>query len=314
MKIFDLHCDTAFEMYTKKLNMDSENLDTRLSDFKKYTSPIQIYAIYSDHNKTDDENYEDFFKIRENLLNEIEENSDSAVFCDDREMLVSDDKRLKVMLSVEGSKLLGNDMSRLPILRELGVRVLTFMWKDEYAAGGSHNTDTGLTEFGRELVAECERLGIIVDVSHMSHKSFFDVVSCAKKPYIATHTNSNVLCDCSRNMTDIEFRTIVNTGGIVGVNMYSSFLSNKYKASETEIISEEIIQSMCKHIEYYLSLGGEKTVCLGCDRDGMDRVPGASELYNIDKVYERLVKDGVKESVAEDIFYNNAYNFFKNNL
>ena len=312
MDFFDLHCDTAYRMYRENLKIDSELLDTRLSDFKGFERAVQLYAIYSDNSKEDEENYEDFFKVCEYLKSEINENYKEISLCTERPALEAQTTPVKAILAVEGSKLLAGDLSRLSILHGLGVRVLTFAWKGDCRACGAHDTDKGLTEFGFELLSECERTGICVDVSHLSEKGFWDIAAKATKPYIATHSSSYSLCAHTRNLTDIQFRTICERGGIVGVNMYPQFLSPRF--CDGCYSTDELVGMYCDHIEHFLSLGGESHVCLGADRDGIERIDGYTQLVFADKVYERLVCNGIKTQVIDDIFYNNAYKFFRENL
>lgn len=312
MDFFDLHCDTAYRMYNEKLSIDNELLDTRLSDFKVFDKAVQLYAIYSDNSKQDEENYEDFFKVCDYLKSEINENYKEVSLCTDRVSLEAQTTPVKAILAVEGSKLLSDDLSRLSILHGLGVRVLTLAWKGLCRAGGAHDTDTGLTEFGFKLLSECEGTGIIVDVSHLSEKGFWDVAARATKPYIATHSSSYSLCNHTRNLTDIQFRTICEMGGIVGVNMYPDFLSPRF--ADGGFTADELIGSFCDHIEHFLSLGGEGHICLGADRDGIPHIDGYTSLSAADKIYERLTSNGIKKQVIDDIFYNNAYKFFRDNL
>ncbi len=312
MDFFDLHCDTAWRMYGEKLTIDSPLLDTRLSCFDRFQNSVQIYAIYSDNRRSDEENYEDFFSVCEYFKNEINENYQKIALCTDKVSLASAEPPVKAILAVEGSKLLAGDISRLSILYGLGVRVLTLTWGGVCCTGGAHDTDEGLSEFGFELLSECEKLGITVDVSHLSEKGFWDVAAKATKPYIATHSSSYALCAHTRNLTDIQFRTISGAGGIVGVNMYPKHLSARFASGEHA--ADELIGSYCEHIEHFLSLGGESSTCLGADRDGIDSIPEYTSLVFADKIYNKLISNGIKEKVIDDIFYNNAYKFFSEKM
>ena len=148
MNYFDLHCDTAYEMYTQKLPLAQNTLAVDLDGFDAYDRKAQIFAVWSENTKSAGDVYGDFFAILDYLKQQIAQNEDRAVLCTDRETLVSDDRRLKVIPSVEGSRLIENDLDRLDILREHGVRVLTLAWGGECAVCGAYDTDVGLTDFG----------------------------------------------------------------------------------------------------------------------------------------------------------------------
>lgn len=309
MKHFDLHCDTPFRMYRENLPFESGLLDCSVSSLCEFDDAAQICAVWSDKNKSSQENYEEFFEICDNFFGEIEKTSDKACLCKHKEDL--DTEKVKLILGVEGSSLLGDDITRLKILYDRGVRVLTLMWAGEICAGGGHDTEKGLTDFGKETVKECEKLGIIIDVSHMSQKSFWDTVTITNRPFIASHSNSSHICPHTRNLNDIQFRTICERGGLVGINLYPPFISPIFK---TSFDADECLDHLIKHILHFLSLGGEKALCLGADRDGFDTICGYSKLEYVGKLYEKLTACGVKDKIIKDIFFGNAKNFFKTHL
>lgn len=309
LKHFDLHCDTPFEIYKRELPFESELIDSPISALSEFSDAAQVCAVWSDKNKTGEENYLDFFKITDNFLSEIHRHSDICTLCTTKESLETE--KVKLILAVEGSALLCKDLSRLEKLYDKGVRILLPMWAGVIEAGGGHDTDKGLTPFGKELVKECERLGIIIDTSHMSERSFWDTVSVSTAPIIASHSNSAHICPHTRNLSDIQFLTILKTGGVVGINLYPPFISPKFNKGSTP---DEYINHLSKHILHFLSIGGEKALCLGADRDGFGSVDGYSALCHIGKLYDRLTACGVKDKTVKDIFFGNAKRFFEKHL
>ena len=181
MNYFDLHCDTAYEMYTQKQPLDKNTLAVDLDGFDAYDRKAQIFAVWSENTKSAGNVYGDFFAILDYLKEQIAQNDDRAVLCTEREILTADDRRLKIIPAVEGSRLIENDLARLDILREHGVRVLTLAWGGECAVCGAYDTDVGLTDFGYEVVERCEALGILLDVSHLSEKRLLGFGKCGKK-------------------------------------------------------------------------------------------------------------------------------------
>lgn len=296
-------------MYKRKLPFESDLLDSPVTAMSCFSDAAQVCAVWSDKNKSGEENYSDFFKISENFFSEIEKHGDICTLCKTREDLDTD--KIKLILAVEGSALLCGDISRLGALYEKGVRILTLMWAGEICSGGGHDTNIGLTAFGKEAVKECERLGIIVDTSHMSEKAFWDTVSLSERPVIASHSCSYHICPHTRNLTDTQFRTIASGGGVVGVNLYPPFLSPKLAGKASP---DECTEHLVKHILHFLSLGGEKALCLGADRDGIPRIDGYTELEYIENLYEKLTRCGVKDKIIKDIFFGNAKRFFEKHL
>ena len=311
MNLLDLHCDTAYEMFQKQEELLTNNLMVSLDKVSGYDQKAQVFAIWSENTKSEVDVYGDFFKIYENLRNNIIKNSEKAMFCHDSLTLTTKDPRLKIIPAVEGARLLGGDLSRLAILHETGVRILTLTWEDECAVGGAYNTDKGLTPFGFEVLAECERLGIIVDVSHLSEKGFYDVANKAKKPFIASHSNCAAIHPHPRNLTDIQFRTLIQSGGIVGISLVGKHLSAKLD-NNPNATEKDVLEQVCNHIEHYLSLGGEKHLSLGMDCDGTDPLPGLENISFAWKIADELQKRGIKEKIISDIFYNNAFTFLCN--
>jgi membrane dipeptidase len=291
MKLFDLHCDTLSEMLQYSQHLSENNLHISLKNAKRYDTYAQIFAVWSNQNLSDDENYARFFEIIRNAAPELRRKDDFMPY-----------------LAVEGGKLLGGDISRLNILFDTGVRFLTLVWSDTCCIGGAHNTSEGLTSFGRNVVRRCFELNIIPDLSHSSDRSFDDAYEIAaeyKKPVIATHSNSRSICNHRRNLTDDMFRRIAKIGGIVGISLCRPHLTEKKDCGIDTVIS---------HIEHYLSLGGEKTVCLGCDFDGVSDLPdGIENIGDIYRIAERLSRLNYTDSLIEDIFYNNADNFVNYN-
>lgn len=313
MNYFDLHCDTAYEMYQKSKPLDKNTLAVSLDGFDKYERKAQVFAVWSENTKSPGDVYGDFFRILDNLKEQIAANGDRAVFCTDASVLSADDTRLKIIPAVEGSRLIENDSSRLEILREVGIRILTLAWGGECPVCGAYDTDMGLTDFGYEVVERCEKLGIILDVSHLSEKGFWDLANVAKKPFIASHSNAKALCTHPRNLSDTQLRTIVSQGGIAGVNLVGKHLSKTFAESSGHD-PEAVLDTVVKHLVHFMEKGCAKNVCLGCDLDGSEALAGLETVADIGKIGVYMKRHGADDLLIDDIFYNNAYGFFMKNL
>jgi len=273
---------------------------------KNYGRYSQIFAVWSENDKTDDENYEDFFKVKNYFTENLAENN--TVLCKTGLEYAENKNKNRAFLAVEGGKLLSGEISRLDVLYENGVRFLTLVWNGVCKIGGAFNTDVGLTDFGKEVVKKCGGLGITVDLSHSSDKTAADVFEIADKPVIATHSNSRAVFNHRRNLTDEQFIEIKKRGGIVGISLCRPHIS----ASDN---GEHVgIKDVIKHIDYYMSLGGENAVCFGCDFDGAELPDDVQNASGIEKICDELKKIGYNDILIEKIMHKNADNFIMQNL
>lgn len=312
--IFDLHCDTVSEIYKSKESLLSNTRAVSIDKFSSFSKKAQVFAIWSDNEKSEDEAFVAFQHMATDLRSRIEENKELVALCTSKEELEAsqNEGKLSAILAVEDAKLLSKDLARLERLHEFGVRVLTLGWKGHSCVCGGYDTDEGLTDFGFEVLKECENLGIIVDVSHLSEKGFWDVAGKAQKPFIASHSNCHILCDHRRNITDVQLRTIVSAGGICGINLVGKHLAKRLPG-EKALDPAEVLEAVCSHIEHFHSIAPEN-VCLGLDLDGTEPLAGLESVDKTPNLFEALTNRGMDEKNAQNIFYNNAYNFFLKNL
>lgn len=297
MKLFDLHCDTALEMYKTKQRYGHNTLciDKKRTAFDDYK---QVFAIWSENTLSDDEAYERFFKVTEYLKADR----------DFPELITDNSLSGTALLSVEGANLLAGDISRLDKLYENGVRLLTLTWDGISVIGGAHGTDKGLTDFGRETVEKCFEKHIIVDTSHLSDKGFDDVAEY-KKPFVASHSCLREISDIPRNIDKKRAARLASSGGIIGVNFVGYHLDGNYFECGTTS------DAIAKQIKAFLNIVGEDNLAIGADFDGTDKLPSdISGIESMEYLYTKLVSNGIKPRIADKIFFENAYGFFKKNL
>lgn len=309
MRFFDLHCDTITKCQEDDRDLLNNDFHISLSKGFKYWPWIQCFAIFIPDKVRGNQAcrlFEDcFHKFKE----EIRKNSDVILNCknltDLEECKLS--KKCGAILTVEGGAVLNGDIDRLKYLNECGVKVITLTWngKCDIGDGVGVNNANGITEFGKKVIEKMNELDIIVDVSHASDKLFYDVASLSKKPFIATHSNSRTICEHERNLNDEQFKVIKSIGGIVGINLCKSFLSKNEKVEMDDIY---------KHIEYFLSLGGENVISIGADFDGADIPECVHDIEGIEKIFEYLLMHNYSEKLLDKIFFNNAFEFFKRNV
>ncbi len=311
MKLTDMHCDTPYEIYARRSSLFDGDTAFTVEKCAAYESVTQVTAFWSNPEVTPDECYDGFFRMFEYLGQETENAAEKL-----RARGESFSERFTFIPAVEGARLLDGKLARLAVLARYGVEILTPVWKGTDAVGGAYDTDDGLTDFGKSLVAECGRLGIAVDVSHMSEKSFWDtvnIVSASKEPInvLASHSNSKHLCPHERNLTDLQFAMLQKLGGVVGISSCAKHISAKY-TDEMPTDGDLFIDEVCSHIEHFLSLGGEDAVCLGFDLDGTAASPGLEDISKVSAIAERLAKHRVADGTIEKIMYANGKNFLGN--
>ncbi len=292
ISLFDLHCDTLLEAYNQVLNIRDCDLHISLKKAKNFSHYIQVASIWSDYRLNNDDAYKKACSI-------INYYCDLGVnFCNNH----NDFGCRSFILGIEDARLLNGDISRLDSLYKLGLRILTLNWRGASIIGGGFDTDLGLTSFGRDAVKRCSELGIVVDVSHSSVRTFYDVLELGEKygfVPIASHSNSFSVCEHPRNLTDAQFNILCELGSVVGVSLVSEHLGEN-----------ATIYTALKHILHYLSLNGEKALALGCDFDGTSNLPtGINSICDLDKLYS-LLKRELGEKIANAIFYENANAFF----
>lgn len=287
--IFDTHCDTLCSVldYGKSIVMNECHVD--IERMKKYEQYTQVFACFIDPV------YKSCAADRTLNLIDTFHNTVSDKLPDN----------VRGILSIEG----GEGIYSLAHLRNfyrLGVRIIALTWNfSNHIASGALETDEtrGLTEFGKLVVAEMNRLGIFADVSHLNDKSFYDVAEYSNKPIIASHSNaravcrSKAVCPVERNLTDDQFEIIKKSDGCVGINFCPDFLNESGKAD---------IEDIVRHIEHFMSLGGEDNVGIGADFDGIDSTPdGINGVEDIYKIFDRLLQKGYTENQIEKISHKN---------
>lgn len=206
------------------------------------------------------------------------------------------------ILTVEGGSALAGRLENLEKLHGRGVRMMTLTWNGANEIAGGAATDQGFTPLGREVVAGMERLRMVVDVSHLCDRAFWELCEFAQKPFAASHSNSRAVCGHRRNLTDEQFREIVRRGGVVGINYADMFLVDG-GGSKT-------VDDLLRHIHRFLELGGERAVALGSDFDGADVPPYLEGLDKMGVLADTLERSGIPAGTVDDILFGNANRFF----
>lgn len=305
MKLFDLHCDTISDCYKKQKPLYDGDLQISLKRGEKYNPWFQCFAIWIPDNRRGKAALDYFDVLLLQLHREVERNSNRIMICrapSDFQAAIEQNK-VGAIITVEGGAAVAGSLERLKYIADCGVKVMTLTWNStcEFGDGAGVENSKGLSDFGREAVREMERLNILVDVSHASDKLFEDVVLCTKKPFIATHSNSRKICSQMRNLTDEQFGIIRDRGGIVGINFVPEFLNDSGRAAKEDVL---------RHVEHFLSLGGEKCVAIGSDFDGTDLPDDITGIESVEGLAELMLRHNYSENLVHSILFDNAYQFF----
>src|SRR5438128_1410988 len=244
--------------------------------------------------------------------------------------------KIAALMGVEGGHMINSDLAVLRTYAALGVRYMTLThsgndeWADSSTDKAVHN---GLTDFGKEVVREMNRLGVMVDISHVSDKTFYDALETSKAPLIASHSSCRAICDAPRNMTDQMMKDLAAKGGVIQINYHVGFLSQEFRNAEkadpeiNKAISAKVMERcgnnegcqliegdritreyveqgkfprvdwtrIIEHINHAVKVAGVDHVGLGSDFDGANMPYGMEDAAKLPKITEAILKKGYSE-------------------
>ena len=285
MFIVDGHCDTLHALLIKEEDLSDNSLQVSKNalDICSKEGILQFFAVFESPSNPIEKQKADVRTMIDSYHKISEENYMKKVLS--KKDLQGEG--IKALLSLEGLYFMEGDIGLLDNLYDDGVRCMSLTWNpdNEFAGGVSGVSGGGLTEKGFELIKKAFGKGILIDVSHITDKGFWDIAEAAginRKPFVATHSNARKLCSHKRNLDDRMLKELARAGGVTGINMFSCFLSDKCEADINDVI---------RHIEYICSLIGPSYVGFGSDFDGIDRAKSAiAGPSKIGGVLERLLK------------------------
>lgn len=229
--------------------------------------------------------------------------------------------KVAILIGVEGGHAIENSLDNLRELHRRGVRYMTLTWNNgnEWAgaAAGLNNTSTGgLTDRGREIVREMNRLGILVDISHVSDSTFFDAVAASAYPVIASHSSARALNRHRRNLSDDQLRAVARNGGVVNVNFYSAFIDSAFlERSEALAGNDAAIRALPRpalsvlldHFEHIIRVAGIDHVGIGSDFDGVGGLlpQGMDDVTRLPLIVQGLLDRGYSEADVRKVLGGN---------
>ena len=296
--VFDLHCDTALTLLGEDMNtagsLRKNQLHIDLERAKQLPGYCQCFACFTTPMM------EEWHKISPVVIfeweiatvqRELDKNKNLMRIAYSTEDIRKNAEKGKMsaILTIEGTAGFGHDSDLLEDLYAIGFRISSLGWNERNPLAGSHATGGGLTELGKTYVKNAQRLGMLMDVSHLSDEGFWDMMDITCGPVVATHSNSRAVHNVSRNISDDMFRAICQTGGVAGINLYSSFIGE-----------DPDVDQICDHIFHFMELDPDgKHIALGGDLDGCDSLPrGFAGVQDYPKLAARLLERGLSEETG----------------
>ncbi len=209
--------------------------------------------------------------------------------------------KVAAIFHIEGAEAIDPELKSLDVLHKAGLRSLGIVWsRDNVFASGvpfrfpaSPDTGPGLTEAGKALVRRCNELKIMIDLSHLNEKGFWDVARHSTAPLVATHSNAHALSASTRNLTDEQIRAIGKSGGMIGLNFANGFLR-----ADGRWMSENGLDTMLRHLDHLIRLAGEDNVGLGSDFDGA-RIPAQiGDVSGLPRLTEAMLAHGYGDDLT----------------
>lgn len=312
MNFFDFHCDTIGECYMQQKCLASNDLHIDLQKSRCFTNYGQVFAIWIPDEKRGEDAFSYYQAVRDCFYKECAENAGEILTCKnakDIERAFSAQK-VAAILAVEGGAVLGGNLENLDALYRDGVRLMTLTWNDtnEIANGCFSDNKGGLADFGKQVVQKMQEMHMLVDVSHLNERGFFDVAQYTEKPFLASHSNAKIVQNKyaqARNLTDDQIKVLIARNGLIGLNLCADFLGDDAHTGADAVL---------RHISYFLDLGAEKTLAFGCDYDGCTVHPSLNGLDKIPYLVDYLLQHGIGEQTLQNIFFENGYRFLVANL
>jgi membrane dipeptidase len=353
--VFDAHCDTVMRILEKDVDIGVRSDEGHIDIPRMRAGGLnaQVFAMWVEPEYWPHRAANRTLQCTDAIVRTIEKHPDKlglALTVEDARRIVKEGK-VAVFLGIEGGHAIEDSLATLRMFHRLGVRVMTLTWwnNTNWADGsGDKPKHHGLTEFGKQVVREMNRLGMVIDVSHASDDTFYHVLKVTTKPVIASHSCTRSLCQHHRNLSDKMLKDLAKNGGVIGINYYLSFLDleanrqeeklwkeldpkfeklkKKYKNDKKTFIEKrrELYRSYLKkapkvpidrlieHIDHAVKVAGVDHVGLGSDFDGCSVTPvGLDDVSDLPLITEKLLERGYSEKDIQKILGGNLLRVFE---
>jgi len=348
--VLDTHDDTTQRFFSKTYDLAKRNPDGHIDIPRMREGGMNaiFFSIWIDGRTMGPPAVQKALDQIDAVHENVRRNSKEMVFCrtagDIRKAHAQG--KIAALIGVEGGHMIGNDIRVVRIFGDLGVRYMTLshFYNDEWADSSTDKpVHNGLTDYGKDIVREMNRQGIMVDISHVSDKTFYDALEVSKSPLIASHSSCRALCNHPRDMTDDMIKALAAKGGVIQINYEKSFIDQAYKEASDKLSGgvvavfdqlkkqcgddEECLgkkmtemekqataegklphvmwERIIDHIDHVVKLVGADHVGLGSDFDGANMPEGMDDCTHLPKITDALMRKGYSEEDIRKILGGN---------
>jgi membrane dipeptidase len=356
--VLDTHDDTTQRFFSKTFDISKRNSDGSIDIPRMREGGMNaiFFSIWIDGRTMGPPAVQKALDQIDAVHEVVRKNSRDLVFCTtaDEVRRAHKDGKIAALIGVEGGHMIGNDIRIVRIFGDLGVRYMTLShfyndeWADSSTDKPAHN---GLTDYGKDIVREMNRQGIMVDISHVADKTFYDALEVSKAPLIASHSSCRAICDHPRDMTDDMIKALAAKGGVIQINYEMSFIDQAYKDASDKLSggvvamfdqlkkecgdNDECLQKkmnemqkkavaegklphvswqrIIDHIDHVVKLVGPDHVGLGSDFDGASMPEGMEDASKLPQITEALMRKGYKDDDIRKILGGNLLRVMQQN-
>ena len=301
MSLFDLHCDTITECWKTGNGLRENGLALSLCRGRGLAPWCQTFALFLPDDCRGERAVARYEALLAAYRRELACSADLVAPCATAAAIASAtaEGKCAALLAVEGGAALAGDVDRVDVLAADGVKLLTLTWNgDNELASGVKGSGGGLTPTGRAVVKRLAERHIVCDLSHLNERGFWEIAAMGLAPLVATHSNLRSVHDHPRNLTDEQFRAVVASGGVVGLNFYR------------DVLGPGALESVYAHLSRALDLGGEDAVAIGSDFDGAEIEFALNSVDKTAILWQYLLDRGLAEKTLQKFFFNNALRLF----
>lgn len=331
MRVVDMHCDTIAELYYDhrdggRMSILENNLHIDLKKMKKGDYLLQNFALFTHMGKVE-RPFEYAMKLVDTFYTELESYPEwigtVRSWADIERNRAAG--RMSALLTLEEGAVCQGELAYLRDFYRIGVRMMTLTWNfpnelaypnkiemteraDQTMPLCVPDTENGLTETGIAFVQEMERLGMIIDVSHLNDAGIWDVFRYTKKPFVASHSNARALAGHPRNLTDEMIRALAERGGVAGINFCAAFLRDGENGTEA---THSYCRDMVAHMKHMKQVGGIGCIGLGSDFDGIGSIVEMGDCSGMQMLADEMRRQGFTESETEAVFSGNVLRLYR---
>lgn len=312
--IADTHCDTISVILDEETELTNTKYSVNMEEALNHAPYIQCFAAYVDPKYIDQNKgaYKRAIKIIDkfNIEAEKSEGKIQKIITSQDIDKVIENNLIGAVLTIENGSAICGDLENIQEFHKRGVQVMSVTWNldNELACGALTKKDEGLTKLGKQYIKRLEKNNILVDISHTSEKSFYNIAMEATKPIIATHSNAKKICDHPRNLTDDQIKVIAKMNGLIGICFYGKFLTPKEESNIDDIIN---------HIDHIARLVGTDYISLGSDFEGFtkQKLPkNLTGIRDINNLFKRMKTRGFTDEEINKIAGKNVVRILKQSI